>query len=84
MLIQFPLESLGQSWPTIAILGVKFGIFGKKLRKRNFNEIIKMNILEKFYEGKMIFDEIRGHLLILPFHRAQPEEKFGILFTIPW
>ena len=31
----------------------------------------KINILAKFHEEMIIFDEIKGHLLILPFKRAQ-------------
>ena len=35
--------------------------------------------LKKFYEEVMIFDEIRGHSVILPFYRAQTRRSDGPL-----
>ena len=37
-------------------------------------------MLSKFREEKMIFDKIRGHLLILPFYRAQTRVSDGLLW----
>ena len=39
-----------------------------------------MNILAKFRQEIMIFDEIRGHLLILPFYRALTRESKGLFW----
>ena len=46
--------------------------FSKKVNKGNVNRFLtfRMNTLAKFHQEKMIFDKIRGHLLILPFYRA--------------
>ena len=51
----------------------------EKLEKRQFQQIsiIKINILAKFHQERMIFDEIRGHLLILPFYRALTRASEG-------
>ena len=38
-----------------------------------------MNILVKFHQERAIFDEIRGHLLILPFYRALTRASEGLL-----
>ena len=69
----------------ISMLGgadlVSFGNFSQKFIKcchekstilKQFQHvpIIKMNVLAKFHVEKMIFDEIRGHLLCLLFYRA--------------
>ena len=43
--------------------------------------IIKIHILAKFHEKIMIFDEIRGHLVISPFYRAQTRNSEGPLRT---
>ena len=52
----------------------------KKIEKGYFQQvsIIKMNILAKFRQEIMIFDEIRGHLLILPFYRALTRASEGL------
>ena len=49
----------------------------KKSEKRQYNHvsIIKIHILAKFYEKMTIFGEIRGHLAILPFYRAQTRDS---------
>ena len=39
-----------------------------------------MNILVKFHQERTIFDEIRGHLLILPFYRALTRASEGLLW----
>ena len=41
--------------------------------------MIELNILAKFHQEKTIFDEIRGHLLILPFYRALTRASEGLL-----
>ena len=41
--------------------------------------MIEINILAKFHQEKTIFDEIRGHLLILPFYRALTRAFDGLL-----
>ena len=53
----------------------------KKSEKRQYNNvsIIKIHILAKFHEKIMIFGEIRGHLVILPFYRAQTRDSYGPL-----
>ena len=38
-----------------------------------------MSILAKFRQERMIFDEIRGHSVILPFYRAQTRHSDGPL-----
>ena len=40
-----------------------------KLNKRHYDHvfIIEIQVLAKFHEELMIFDEIKGHLVILPF-----------------
>ena len=38
-----------------------------------------MNILVKFHQEETFFDEIRGHLLILPFYRALLRASEGLL-----
>ena len=50
----------------------------KKFEKRKF--IKKMNILAKFHQEKLIFDEVRGHLLILLFDRALTRASDGLLW----
>ena len=37
-----------------------------------------MNILAKSRQKRTIFDEIRGHLLILPFYRALTKASKGL------
>ena len=41
--------------------------------------IIKIHILAKFHDEIMIFEGIRGHLVILPFYRAQTRDSEGPL-----
>ena len=69
---------LGQSWPKLPFLGkIEIGknrkILEKKIEQRQYQQIsvFRMKFLAKFHLQKMIFDEIIGHLLILPYHRAQ-------------
>ena len=59
----------------------KIGKYWKKIKKMKFQQvsIIKINILAKFHHEKTIFDEIRGHLLILPFYRALTRASEGLL-----
>ena len=47
-----------------------------KNEKKQYNHvfILKIHVLANFHENRMIFDEIRGHLVILPFYRAQPRD----------
>ena len=49
----------------------------QKSEKRQYNDvfIIKIHILAKFHEKIMIFGETRGHLVILPFYRAQTRDS---------
>ena len=58
----------------------KIGKFSKKLSKKEFQQvsIIKMSIVANFH-NKTIFDEIRGHFLILPFYRALTRASEGLL-----
>ena len=53
----------------------------REIEKIQFQHIpnIKMNILANLYQEKIIFDEIRGHLLILPFYRALTRASEGLL-----
>ena len=53
----------------------------KKIEKRQSYQVcnIKIHILAKFHEEIMVFEEIRGHLLILPFYRAQAKASQGPL-----
>ena len=53
----------------------------EKIEKRQFQQVsvIKMNILAKFHQERTNFDEIRGHLLILPFYRALTRASEGLL-----
>jgi len=62
--------------PKLPFLGKNREIF-KKSEKRQYNDvsIIKIHILAKFHEKIMIFGEIRGHLVILPFYRAQTRDS---------
>ena len=39
----------------------------------------RIHVLAKFHEEILIFDEIRGHLVILPFYRAQTRDSEGPL-----
>ena len=59
----------------------EIGKFSKKSEKRQYNHvsIIKIHILAKFHEKMMILGEIRGHLVILPFYRAQTRDSYGPL-----
>ena len=49
----------------------------KKGEKRQYNDvsIIKIHILAKFHEKIIIFNEIRGYLVILPSYRAQTRDS---------
>ena len=49
--------------------------------KRQYNHvfIIKIHVLANFHEDRMIFDEIIGHLVMLPFYRAQTRDSKGPL-----
>ena len=51
----------------------------EKIEKKEFQQvsIIKMNILAKFHQERTIFDEIREHLLFLPFYRARDQSIRG-------
>ena len=61
-------------------IGKNREIFNKS-EKRQYDDvsIIKIHILAKFHEKIMIFGEIRGHLVILPFYRAQTRDFYGPL-----
>ena len=48
-----------------------------KKRQCNHVYIFKVHVFAKLHEEIMIVDEIRGHLVILPFYRAQPETLEG-------
>ena len=50
----------------------KIGNFSKKVKKFQFHHvfIIQIHVLSKFHEKIMIFEEIGGYLVILPFYRA--------------
>ena len=52
----------------------------EKIEKKEFQQvsIIKMNNVAKFHK-KTIFDDIRGHFLILPFYRALTRASEGLL-----
>ena len=41
--------------------------------------IFKIHVLANFYEEILIFDEIRGHLVILQFYRAWTRDSEGLL-----
>ena len=41
--------------------------------------IIRIHVLTQSHEKIMIFDEIRGHLVILSFYRAQTRDSQGPL-----
>ena len=53
----------------------------EKIEKSEFQHfsICKINILAKFRREKTIFDEIRGHLLILLYYRALTRVSRGLL-----
>ena len=70
----------GQSLPKIDIFGKKSGHFQKNKKKQYCHlAIIKIHVLVKFHEEIMIFVEIRGHLVILSFYRAQTGYSKGCL-----
>ena len=54
----------------------------EKIEKRKFQQvsIIIMNILAKCHQERTIFDEIRGHLLMLPFYRALTRASEGLFW----
>ena len=54
----------------------------KIIQRRQFFQVssIELHILAKFHEEMINFDEIRGHLLILPFYRAQTRAFEGPLW----
>ena len=61
-------------------IGHIWDIFIKNKEKQyNHVFIIKIHVLANFHEDSVIFDEIRGHLVILPFYRAQPRDCKGLL-----
>ena len=41
--------------------------------------ILNIHVLAKFHEEILIFDEIRGHLVVLQFYRAQTRDSKGPL-----
>ena len=49
----------------------------KKSEKRQYNHVSfsKIHILAKSHEKIMIFGEITGHLVILPFYRTQTRDS---------
>ena len=87
MLIGFPdrefwakVDPKLQFWGKNREIGKNWEIL-EKIEKSKFQHvsIIKMNILAKFHQEKMIFDEIRGHLLILLIYRALTSASEGLL-----
>ena len=51
----------------------KIGKFSKKAY--NHVSIFKIHVVAMFHEEILIFDEIRGHLVILPIYRAQTRDS---------
>ena len=58
----------------------KSGNFQKSEKKKyNHIFIIKTHVLEKFREKMMLFDKIRGHLVIFSYYSAQTTDPEGPL-----
>ena len=55
--------------------------FWKKLRNGNFNKFLppKYTFWPSFIKKKTIFDEVRGHLIILLFYRTLIRASEGLL-----